>query len=106
MTSGSGTLDAQRQLGRQRQRQLRVHRLAAGTVNGLASSLSLVLWSNGSERLAVTADGAFAFAGAGRRHALRRAGGHAAGHRRLQSVNNGSGLFYADRFSDIVVSCN
>ncbi|MBX3644577.1 MAG: hypothetical protein KF720_16095 [Rubrivivax sp.] len=105
VANGSGTLDAQGSSVDNVSVSCAFIASLRGTVNGLASGLSLVL-SNGSERLAVTADGAFAFATVladGTRYDVQVVTQPAIGG---CSVSNGSGLFYADRFSDIVVSCN
>lgn len=75
-----------------------------GQVSGLAAGVSLTL-VNGDERLAVTADGPFAFATVlpdGTRYDVQVLTQPAIGS---CSVANGSGTFLAERFTDIVVSC-
>ncbi len=76
-----------------------------GTVSGLAAGVSLTL-RNATESLAVTADGAFAFATVladGTRYDVQVLAQPAIGS---CSVANGAGTFVAERFTDIVVSCN
>lgn len=76
-----------------------------GTVSGLATGVALVL-GNGNDRLTVSADGAFAFATVladGTRYDMQVLTQPAIGS---CSVTNGTGTFVADRFTDIVVSCN
>lgn len=75
-----------------------------GTLSGLASGTSLVL-ANRGEQLAVQADGAFAFATVladGTRYDVQVLTQPAIGS---CDVFNGSGSFFAGRFTEIVVSC-
>ncbi|HMO47651.1 MAG TPA: hypothetical protein PKB14_16685 [Rubrivivax sp.] len=75
-----------------------------GTVSGLQSGVALTL-GNGGERIAVAADGAFAFGTLlpdGTRYDVQVITQPALGS---CSVRNGSGVFFADSFTDIVVSC-
>jgi hypothetical protein len=76
-----------------------------GTVSGLAPGVALVL-GHGNERVNVVADGAFAFQTElddGTRYTVELISQPAVGSCALQ---NASGIFYADRFTDIVVNCN
>jgi hypothetical protein len=76
-----------------------------GTVSGLAIGAAVTL-GNSNERVAVSADGAFAFATVladGARYDVQVITQPAIGS---CSVNNGAGIFDADRFTDIVVNCN
>jgi len=76
-----------------------------GTVSGLVSGVALIL-GHGDERVTVAADGAFAFAtelADGTRYTVQVIAQPAIGS---CSVQNGSGIFYADRFTGIVVTCN
>jgi len=76
-----------------------------GTLSGLSPGVALTL-GNGNERLVVTENGAFAFGTVladGTRYEVQVITQPAIGS---CSVNNGVGTFYADSFSDIVVSCS
>ncbi len=76
-----------------------------GTVSGLQSGAALTL-GNGNERVSVAADGAFAFGTVlsdGTRYDVQLIMQPALGS---CSVSNGSGVFYADRFVDILVNCS
>lgn len=75
-----------------------------GTVSGLQPGVALSL-GNGDERVAITADGAFAFATLlpdGARYDVQVLTQPALGS---CSVRNGTGTFFAETFTDIVVSC-
>ena len=105
VTNGSGTIDADGTSVDNVDVACTFVASLRGTVSGLAAGVSLTL-RNGNESLAVVADGAFAFATVltdGTRYDVQVFAQPAIGS---CSVSNGAGTFVAERFSDIVVSCN
>ena len=105
VASGSGTIDAEGSSVDDVAVSCAFVATLRGTVSGLRSGAALTL-GNGNERVAIAADGAFAFAtllSDGTRYDVQLITQPALGS---CSVQNGSGLFFADRFVDILVSCD
>lgn len=105
VASGSGTIDADgSSVDSVRVSCVGVASLR-GTVSGLFAGSALTL-ANGSERVAVVGDGAFAFTTVladGTPYDVQVVTQPAIGS---CSVDNGVGTFFADTFADIVVRCN
>lgn len=105
VSSGSGTINAEGDSVDTVRVSCNTEAVLRGRLDGLAAGTALTL-ANGSERLALTVNGAFSFGETladGTEYAVVVLTQPAIGS---CSVRNGSGRFFAATFTDIVVSCN
>jgi hypothetical protein len=104
VANGNGTIDAERTSIDDVQVSCSFVAALRGTLSGLRAGTALTL-ANGSERLAVSANGAFAFSttlAEGTAYSVSIVAQPAIGSCR---VDNASGSFFAASFSDVLVIC-
>lgn len=104
VANGSGSIDGDRTSVDDVQVSCSFVAALRGTVSGLREGTALTL-ANGSERLAVSADGAFAFSttlAEGTAYSVSIVSQPAIGS---CSLSNGSGSFFAASFTDVLVTC-
>jgi hypothetical protein len=105
VANGSGTLDAEGTSIDTVRVSCAFSSSLRGTVSGLLSGVALTL-ANDTARVAVTADGPFAFAEVLTEGASYSVRVLTQPMGQFCSVQNGSGSFFAARFQELVVTCN